>query len=77
FVWEHAGASEVYATGTFDDWSKTVKLEKVGEAFEKTVDLPTGEKIFYRYVVDGNWTDNIFQRTEADEHGNVNNVFDS
>lgn len=36
---EHA-ADEVFVTGTFDDWQKTVKLEKVYGVFEKTVELP-------------------------------------
>ena len=42
-------ASEVYVTGTFDDWGKTVKLDKNGDIFEKLVSLPkTSEKIFYK-----------------------------
>ena len=36
-------------TGTFDDWAKSVKLEKKGEGFEKLVDLPQSEeKILYK-----------------------------
>lgn len=36
-------------TGTFDDWAKSVKLEKKGERFEKLVDLPQSEeKILYK-----------------------------
>lgn len=36
-------------TGTFDDWAKSVKLEKKGDRFEKLLDLPqTEEKIFYK-----------------------------
>ena len=36
-------------TGTFDNWAKTVKLDKIGEAFEKTVELPkSDEKIYYK-----------------------------
>ena len=43
-------AEEVYATGTFDNWSKSLKLDKtVNNTFEKTLALPhTGEKIFYK-----------------------------
>ncbi|KAI5860227.1 hypothetical protein GGS23DRAFT_240557 [Durotheca rogersii] len=48
FKWAHP-ASEVYVTGTFDDWKKTEKLEKVGDHFEKTVTLPDASaKIFYK-----------------------------
>ena len=35
-------------TGTFDDWGKTVKLEKSGDIFEKEVTLPKSEKILYK-----------------------------
>ena len=39
----------MYVTGTFDDWGKTIKLEKVGGSFEKNVDLPaSSEKIYYK-----------------------------
>lgn len=36
-------------TGTFDNWTKSVKLEKQGSVFQKTVDLkePAG-KIYYK-----------------------------
>ena len=39
FTWEHS-ANEVFVTGTFDDWRKTVKLEKEDSIFKKTVELP-------------------------------------
>lgn len=36
-------------TGTFDNWSKSEQLEKVGNGFEKTVKLPdASEKILYK-----------------------------
>lgn len=39
----------MYVTGTFDDWKKTEKLEKVDEHFEKTVKLQdASKKIFYK-----------------------------
>ena len=42
-------ASEVYVTGTFDDWAKSVKLEKKGDGFEKLVELPPSEdRILYK-----------------------------
>lgn len=42
-------AEEVYVTGTFDSWSKSEKLEKVGDHFEKTVTLPEDSGlIFYK-----------------------------
>jgi Glycogen recognition site of AMP-activated protein kinase len=45
----HPEATEVYVTGTFDDWGMTEKLNKVGNTFEKEVTLPdAGEAIFYK-----------------------------
>lgn len=42
-------ADEVYVTGTFDNWSKSEKMEKIGNVFEKAVELPdTSEKIYYK-----------------------------
>ena len=44
----HAG-EEVYVTGTFDNWNKSEKMEKVGDKFEKSVELPdSSEKIYYK-----------------------------
>jgi hypothetical protein len=42
-------AEEVYVTGTFDNWTKSERLELVGKVFEKTVTLPeSSDKIFYK-----------------------------
>jgi hypothetical protein len=39
----------VFVTGTFDQWSKSIKLEKQDSVLEKTVTLPkTDEKILYK-----------------------------
>jgi hypothetical protein len=39
----------VFVTGTFDDWGRTVQLEKKGDIFEKEVQLPaTAGKIEYK-----------------------------
>lgn len=46
---EHPDAEEVFVTGTFDNWTKSVKLEKKGDVFEKTVELEnTSDKIYYK-----------------------------
>ncbi|KAL9054039.1 MAG: hypothetical protein Q9206_003693 [Seirophora lacunosa] len=73
FRWDHP-ATEVYVTGTFDDWGKSVKLEKEAGGFVKRVDLPLGEKIYYKFVVDGNWTTDHTAPQEEDSAGNVNNI---
>lgn len=42
-------ANEVFVSGSFNDWQKDTKLEKKGDIFEKTVELPhSDEKILYK-----------------------------
>lgn len=39
----------MFVTGTFDDWAKSVQLEKKGDVFEKEVHIPKAdEKIYYK-----------------------------
>ncbi|KAF2805195.1 uncharacterized protein BDZ99DRAFT_524907 [Mytilinidion resinicola] len=71
FTWEHS-ANEVFVTGTFDDWKQSVKLEKEGGIFKKTVELPK-QKVEYKFVVDGNWVTNDTAPGEYDGP-NYNNI---
>ncbi|KAF2769092.1 hypothetical protein EJ03DRAFT_106523 [Teratosphaeria nubilosa] len=74
FTWPHK-AEEVYVTGTFDNWGKTVKLDKKDTVHEKWVSLPqTSDKILYKFVADGEWKHDHTGKTETDHEGNVNNV---
>ncbi|WEW55353.1 Cruciform DNA binding protein [Emydomyces testavorans] len=75
FKWAHP-ANEVYVTGTFDNWSKSIKLEKsVHGDFRKEIDLPeTNERILYKFIVDGTWTTDHTAPQEDDGHHNINNV---
>ncbi|KAF7940893.1 uncharacterized protein EAE97_007078 [Botrytis byssoidea] len=74
FKWEHP-AEEVFVTGTFDNWSKSEKLVKNGDVFSKDVQLANaGEKIYYKFVVDGNWVTDHTAPQENDASGNLNNV---
>ncbi|KAL7932256.1 carbohydrate-binding module family 48 protein [Trichoderma chlorosporum] len=73
FKWEHP-AEEVFVTGTFDNWTKSEQLAKEGDVFQKTVTLKdASQKIYFKYVVDGDWTVNESSPKEADHEGNVNN----
>ena len=45
---DHPDSKEVIVTGTFDDWTKSVKLEKNGDTWEKTVELPADKKVLYK-----------------------------
>ncbi|KYG44004.1 carbohydrate-binding module family 48 protein [Acidomyces richmondensis BFW] len=74
FTWPHP-AEEVFVTGTFDNWSKSIKLDKSGDVFKKTVTLPkTDEKILYKFVADGEWKHDHTGKTETDHEGNINNI---
>ncbi|KFA73266.1 hypothetical protein S40288_08616 [Stachybotrys chartarum IBT 40288] len=75
FKWDQP-AEEVYVTGTFDGWTKSVKLDKIGDVFQKTVEVKAPEgasKIYYKYVVDNQWILNESAPKEADHEGNDNN----
>ncbi|OAA35064.1 hypothetical protein NOR_08156 [Metarhizium rileyi] len=78
FKWECPtdNVSDILVTGSFDGWTKSVKLEKEGTCFQKTVIFPSkaaSSKIYYKFVVDNNWTINESYPHEADHEGNVNN----
>ncbi|PKY08220.1 hypothetical protein P168DRAFT_11566 [Aspergillus campestris IBT 28561] len=74
FRWPHS-ANEVYVTGNFDDWAKSVKLDRTGDVFEKEIHLPwMTEKVHYKFVVDGIWTTDPSSPEEDDGSNNINNV---
>ncbi|EJF63021.1 hypothetical protein DICSQDRAFT_39401, partial [Dichomitus squalens LYAD-421 SS1] len=69
-------ASDVIVTGSFDNWSSTRHLTRTNSgSFEGTVQIPWGEKVQYKYIVDGRWTTTDDRPTELDSVGNLNNVF--
>ncbi|BFZ64791.1 Cruciform DNA binding protein [Saitoella coloradoensis] len=74
-------ASEVYVTGTFDNWSRSTRLSPTPSSatqkktsYSAEVELPSTEKILYKFVVDGQWVTSPLAATETDAEGNVNNV---
>ncbi|KAL4764294.1 carbohydrate-binding module family 48 protein [Aspergillus foveolatus] len=74
FRWPY-NANEVFVTGTFDDWGKTIRLDRKGDVFEKEVHLPvTGDKVHFKFVVDGNWTTDNRLPQEDDGSSNINNI---
>ncbi|OBZ71911.1 hypothetical protein A0H81_08264 [Grifola frondosa] len=77
FRWPHTDALTVIVTGSFDDWSCSTRLSKTPTGFEGTVKIPWGQKVTYKYVVDGRWTTTDDQPTELDPIGNLNNVYTS
>jgi hypothetical protein len=55
-------------------WSSSVRLERNPNGFEGPVRIPFGEKIQYKFIVDGRWVTNDRAPTEADG-GFINNVY--
>lgn len=45
--------------------------------FQSTVKIPWGERVAYKFIVDGRWTTTDTQPTELDPIGNINNVYNS
>ncbi|CCL99164.1 uncharacterized protein FIBRA_01179 [Fibroporia radiculosa] len=77
FRWPHSNASHVVVTGAFDGWSGSVYLAKTSSGFEGTARVPWGQKIAYKFIVDGRWTTADGQPTEFDSNGNLNNIYTS
>ncbi|KAI5794585.1 hypothetical protein FPQ18DRAFT_156046 [Pyronema domesticum] len=73
FRWDRP-ATEVYVTGSFDNWSRSTKLEKDGDVFIKRVELPTDKNVTYKFVVDGDWVIDPNAPIDTDENGIQNNL---
>jgi hypothetical protein len=56
FTWPSTDPSEVILTGSFDQWSRSIRLEKGPSGFSATVKLPWDQsRVEYKYLVDGRW----------------------
>ncbi|EIW82488.1 carbohydrate-binding module family 48 protein [Coniophora puteana RWD-64-598 SS2] len=75
FTWPHTNARDVVLTGTFDKWSRSIHMSRTGGGYESRVAVPWGEKVAYKFIVDGRWTTSDQQPTERDRAGNLNNVY--
>ncbi|KAI6165020.1 immunoglobulin E-set [Pisolithus thermaeus] len=73
-VWPHVGPNDVIVTGTFDQWSASIHLVKGDTGFRGMVKLPWGEKVAYKFIVDGYWSCRDDQPMENDGSGNINNI---
>ncbi|KAJ3026838.1 UNVERIFIED_CONTAM: hypothetical protein HDU68_004976 [Siphonaria sp. JEL0065] len=83
FEWAANAASHttVIVTGEFDNWSQSIQLTKSedGSVFTANVTLADsvqpGDKIQYKFVVDGEWKTSPAFPIQNDGNGNDNNVF--
>ena len=76
FIWKYGG-NEVILTGSFDAWSKSIRMKKNEELgiFKGTVFLNPYETWTFKFVVDGIWRCSLDFPTTSDSNGNVNNIF--
>ncbi|KAJ9119550.1 hypothetical protein QFC22_003259 [Naganishia vaughanmartiniae] len=78
FTWPPTASDRVVVTGTFDNWSGNTHVltrdPKTGY-FSATVPIKYGDKVAYKYVVDGQWMTREDEAKEWDSAGNMNNVY--
>ncbi|KAI5285800.1 hypothetical protein KEM54_000277 [Ascosphaera aggregata] len=73
FRWAGPGKL-VIVTGTFDNWTKSTRLERTQDgAFEKELELPAG-KTLYKYFIDGQWVLDPDTLQEENQSKILNNV---
>uniref|UniRef100_H3DCX1 Protein kinase AMP-activated non-catalytic subunit beta 2 n=1 Tax=Tetraodon nigroviridis TaxID=99883 RepID=H3DCX1_TETNG len=70
--WAGAG-KEVYISGSFNNWSTKIPLNKSHNDFVAILDLPEGEHQ-YKFFVDGQWVHDISEPTVTSELGTINNL---
>ncbi|KAH0839621.1 Mechanosensitive ion channel-domain-containing protein [Lanmaoa asiatica] len=73
-IWPSSRPTNVIATGTFDQWSSSIHLVKDDIGFVGTVKVPWGQKVAYKFIVDGRWQCRDDRPQENDGYGNINNV---
>ncbi|KAG2447799.1 hypothetical protein HYH02_007256 [Chlamydomonas schloesseri] len=75
FTWPAVlGGDEVYIWGSFNDWSKGVRLHKVDRATDATVILPLRPGTYeFKFVVDKVWTPAPHEPTVTNAEGHLNN----
>ncbi|KAK2466435.1 hypothetical protein APHAL10511_002077 [Amanita phalloides] len=75
FFWPRTDANYVIVTGTFDNWSKSIRLEKGSTGFSTRVNVPWNSTVTYKYFVDGRWTLDESKPRIIEPEGYINNVY--
>jgi len=72
----HQSAKKVFLSGNFNDWSPyTTSMAQTDSGWVCSVILDPG-KYFYKFIVDGTWTEDKFNKLhEADGHGGNNSTY--
>ena len=66
---------QISKTSFILQWSRSVRLSEDENGFSATIRVPWGEKVLYRFIVDGRSTTLENAPTEVDRRGNINNVY--
>ncbi|RUS31679.1 immunoglobulin E-set [Jimgerdemannia flammicorona] len=80
FSWPSSSPQTVIVTGTFDGWARSVKLtrDESANCFLTTMEISFPKdgagKLFYKFIVDGNWVTDPQAPVERDANWNLNNV---
>lgn len=76
FYWEHGG-NDVKVTGDFDHWAGTTAMQRTEDGawpgWAKVVDLPANTKVYYKFIVDGEWR--VDEKGEREGDGAHENNF--
>jgi len=72
FRWSRGGGT-VDLAGSFNNWGLTPLQKGKDGTFSTKVRLPAGEKVYYKFVVDGKWLCDPGQPAENDPGGAQNN----
>ncbi|KAI8815135.1 hypothetical protein BJ742DRAFT_5368 [Cladochytrium replicatum] len=83
FAWNGHG-KHVVVTGSFDDWSQSLVLQKKPDdlkgpffaAYTFPESTEPGTRIVYKYVIDNEWIHDADLPYGTDEYQNINNFFD-
>ncbi|GAV55566.1 hypothetical protein ZYGR_0AV01980 [Zygosaccharomyces rouxii] len=77
FNWP-SGPKDVVVTGEFDEWKGSFHLKKSPTTGEFEVTLPVGipaekDRVFFKFIVDGQWVTSGFYKIGTDQAGIENN----
>ncbi|NP_001124105.1 5'-AMP-activated protein kinase subunit beta-2 [Danio rerio] len=67
------GGREVFITGSFNNWSSKIPLNKSHNDFVAILDLPEGEHQ-YKFFVDGQWLHDPSEPVITSQLGTINNL---
>lgn len=75
FEWPlYPGVEIVIITGSFDQWSQSVIMERGIDSFKATVKIPLAD-LTYKYIVDGVWLTRLGDNVAVDPDTGIENNY--